>query len=282
LKNRYFLLITLSVALVAFVTAKDEPTVELTKKAISLDFYDGTLSWFEFSKPISEQATLVGIHGTPGGWSAWSDIGEQTGISPYRLIAIDRPGWGQSLNKTDDVIPNLNDQADIIAMALEDEKLSRPVILIAHSWGGPVALNLAARHGELVDGLVLLASPADPVWMQPRWYHKAAKWKVVQLVIGKSMTRSNVEMLALEDELKKLQSKLSSITQPTIIMQGKKDFLVAPENAFYLQKELSNAQVKLMYDMKGNHFIPFNKPEEVITSINWVYQQTLTQQAGNL
>ena len=39
-------------------------------------------------------------------------------------------------------------------------QVERPRALVGHSLGGAVALELARRHGELVDGLVLLATGA--------------------------------------------------------------------------------------------------------------------------
>jgi pimeloyl-ACP methyl ester carboxylesterase len=198
---------------------------------------------------------------------------EEPVLSSYQILAFDRAGWGQTMGNSGQVIPSLEFQADILAAAIRPMNLKSPTILVAHSWGGPVALALAIYHPDLVDGMLLIASPGNPEISQPRWYHKLAKAKPIQWIIGKSMTRSNQEMLALDRELEKLMPNLNNISVPTVIMQGKKDWLVKPENAFFLNRNLENANVKLVYDTKANHFIPFSQTDKVALEVMWLHQQ---------
>jgi len=270
-----------STLLIAKDTSLPVSTNSLT---LTLPEYKGSISWATQLSTGKSKASIVGIHGTPGGWIAWRSLMSQKGIEEFSFFAFDRPGWGNSQSTTGQMYPSLSDQADILAAAFLKIDLPKPIILVAHSWGGPVALELSAQYPQLVDGLVLIASPANPVVSQPRWYHKAARLKAVQWVIGKSMTRSNTEMLALDTELISLSKLLIKITQPTVIMQGKKDWLVKPQNAFYLRRMLENAPVNLWYDLQANHFIPFKQTDRVLEAINWVQQKTtvLTKQTRNL
>ena len=279
LKKKFIFVSVLFASLTIWrVTANDNTTkitpANMHKITTMTATFSGDIAWIETSALLEPTATLIGIHGTPGSWTAWRNLMKQPDVmQQYNFLAFDRPGWGQSQSQPQLVYPALTDQAEILASVITGMELTPPIILVAHSWGGPVALELAAQFPNLVDGMVLIASPASPVESKPRWYHKAAKSKMVQFAIGDSMSRSNLEMLALETELFRIADRLPFISQPTVIMQGKKDWLVNPENAFYLQRTLTNAPVKLIYDLKGNHFIPFSKPDEVADAIGWVVEQ---------
>lgn len=290
-KSHILTVLFMSLSLIACGNEQTETQATIQLKT---DFYVGQFSWhFQSAKiPIAQiltgsedlsnnqpkpQGTIIAIHGTPGSWSAWKQLMAEPAVAFYDFIAIDRPGWGDSSSIDNRVYPGLESQAAIIAHAMASMDLQPPVILVSHSWGGPVALKLAHEFEDLVDGIVLIASPADPAVSRPRWYHKAAKLKLIQWVVGSSMSRSNIEMLALDKELELLEPKLEELKIPIVIMQGKKDWLVKPQNAFFLKKKLSNASTQLMYYEKLNHFIPFNQTEEVVKALNWIIKKNTIQ-----
>jgi pimeloyl-ACP methyl ester carboxylesterase len=278
LTKKQIALVVALLSVIAFinpVTSKEKST-PMETAFVETPSYTGNISWVEQPAERAALANIVGIHGTPGSWTAWRALMSDPDILDYQFYAFDRPGWGESQSEDTQVYPTLKVQAESLASVLMNLQNDKPTILVAHSWGGPVALALAIYYPELVDGMVLIASPASAVQSEPRWYHKAAKAKVVQWVIGKSMARSNVEMLTLDDELKQIESMLEKITAPTVIMQGKKDWLVKPQNAFFLQRKLANTNVRLNYDMKANHFIPFKNTPAVVSEIEWVLRNLPT------
>lgn len=71
----------------------------------------------------------------------------------YRVIAVDRPGYGHS-ERPRDTIWTDRAQADLIAAALSQLGIRRATVL-GHSWGCSVAVALAQRHPEMVGALVL-------------------------------------------------------------------------------------------------------------------------------
>lgn len=71
----------------------------------------------------------------------------------YRVIAIDRPGYGHS-DRPRSRIWTADQQADLISKALHHLKISQAIVL-GHSWGASVAVALALRHPKMVGGLVL-------------------------------------------------------------------------------------------------------------------------------
>ena len=81
--------------------------------------------------------------------------------SSHRVVAIDLRGCGASDRPEDGYdIPTLADDVAAVSTGLG---LSRPV-LVGHSLGGMIAIELAARHPSLVGAVVAVdPGPIDPL-----------------------------------------------------------------------------------------------------------------------
>lgn len=106
---------------------------------------------------------LVLIHGASGSVRDFSDdfLGRLT--DRYRVITVDRPGFGWS-----DAIPGgagIRGDARLIRGAAAALGASRPIVL-GHSYGGAVALAWAEDAPETMAALVLVAAPSHP-WDTP-------------------------------------------------------------------------------------------------------------------
>jgi pimeloyl-ACP methyl ester carboxylesterase len=71
----------------------------------------------------------------------------------HRVLLPDRPGYGRS----DGPAVGMAAGAELMADLLE-ERGAVPATVVGHSYGGGIAVLLAARRPELVSGLVLVAS----------------------------------------------------------------------------------------------------------------------------
>jgi pimeloyl-ACP methyl ester carboxylesterase len=71
----------------------------------------------------------------------------------YRVIVIDRPGFGHS-DRPRNVVWTPDLQAELIKYALERLNVSNALVL-GHSWGASVAVALALKYPMLVRGLIL-------------------------------------------------------------------------------------------------------------------------------
>jgi pimeloyl-ACP methyl ester carboxylesterase len=79
----------------------------------------------------------------------------QRGVSAHaRTLAYDRAGYGGS--DRDDHPRTLERMADDLRDTLEAAGERGPVVLVAHSWGGPIARVFARRHPERMAGVVLV------------------------------------------------------------------------------------------------------------------------------
>src|ERR1700682_5580741 len=81
------------------------------------------------------------VHGQPGLGSDWDPVAER--LPDHRLLIGDRPGFGRSGHETLSSEGNAEVLADIVS-----ERVAAPVTVVGHSYGGGVAILLAARHPE--------------------------------------------------------------------------------------------------------------------------------------
>jgi pimeloyl-ACP methyl ester carboxylesterase len=78
----------------------------------------------------------------------------------HRVIAFDRPGFGYS-DRPQGSLWTAVEQADLLLEAFYQLGIERPVV-VGHSWGTLVALELALSDPDAVSGLVLLAGYYGP------------------------------------------------------------------------------------------------------------------------
>ncbi len=101
--------------------------------------------------------TVVLLHGWSCDRTYWREqIGDLA--RSHRVIAVDLAGHGDSgANRTDWTFEGLAD--DVIAV-LEEEDVDDAVV-VGHSMGGPIALLVAQRAPERVDGIVAVEALHD-------------------------------------------------------------------------------------------------------------------------
>lgn len=98
------------------------------------------------------------IHGASSHIGTWRPTIVPLLKDKYLVAAYDRPGMGYTSDR-----PTGSDtlalQAKVAARVIEQLGLKKPIV-VAHSWGGAVALRLALDRPDLVGGLVLIAPVA--------------------------------------------------------------------------------------------------------------------------
>ena len=98
---------------------------------------------------------VVFIHGTPGDWTIFSPQLESERLAAVAsLVALDRPGWGESEIIEDDGDLSLDKQSRLIGPVLSQLKSdyqSDNLVLVGHSLGGSLVPKIAMDFPELVE-----------------------------------------------------------------------------------------------------------------------------------
>jgi lipase len=105
---------------------------------------------------------MLALHGLTGHGQRWQQLGDQ--LPEITIAAPDLLGHGRSSWSAPWTI-----DANVAALAsLLDEVAEEPVLIVGHSFGGGLAMNLAAARPDLVAGLLLLdpAVGLDGGWMR--------------------------------------------------------------------------------------------------------------------
>lgn len=97
---------------------------------------------------------MVLLHGFTQIGTSWSVVGAELAASGIGVLFPDLPGHGNSAT----VDADLERCADLVADV--GRSTAGPSTYVGYSMGGRVALHLALRHPELVDGLVLIGATA--------------------------------------------------------------------------------------------------------------------------
>ncbi|MCW3116415.1 MAG: alpha/beta hydrolase [Chitinophagaceae bacterium] len=206
--------------------------------------------------------TLFFVHGSPGSWDAFSEyLKDKDLLAKYRMISIDRPGFGDSEfgNAKD-----LHAQSQLISPLLTLLNNNKPVYIIGHSLGGPMAIKLAADNPGSFSAIVLLAGSVDPAEEKPEKWRPVLYKTPLNFLIPGAMRPSNEELWYLKRDLVLLKNDFSKITCPVYIIHGEKDNMVPVGNAAYAKQMLVNAKKVETQILPGaNHFIPWQHYKEI-------------------
>lgn len=206
----------------------------------------------------STKKALLFVHGSPGGASDYFKyLTDSTLTKMYYLIAVDRPGFGNSDGY--DTMPSLKAQAAIIqsvAGMLKSENL--PMVVIGHSYGGPLAVRLAIDFPETYQKVVLLAAAVDPLLEEKEWFRPILANDFVSWMLAKSIKASNAELMALKDDLMLMDTEWDKLKAPILMIHGTSDMLVPYKNTLYARlKKSKEFDLKIISLPKVNHFIPW-------------------------
>ncbi|MCP4418446.1 MAG: alpha/beta fold hydrolase, partial [Chloroflexi bacterium] len=218
--------------------------------------------------PEGAEQTIMFVHGYAGVLESWEhQINHFVGRN-YRVVAPDLRGHGQSdapyTNYTMDEMV-----VDIQAI-VEHLNLPEKFILVAHSFGGSIAVEYANAHPERLEKLLLLATAGEyplpkfanvilklPLdWLRPLWKYRN-RWDA-ELHVVKRMMANN---------MRKWQgwNLMRNITTPTLVMTGERDNYF-PRRVFEdVGKMIPNAEI---YDVgSAKHKVQLERQHAVNRAI---------------
>ena len=168
--------------------------------------------------------TVLLVHGIGMGRKVFADLVQRVEEGAV-VVAVDLPGYGDAPEPPR--TPTIERLADLVAAYLRH--LGRgPALLLGHSMGTQVVTEVAVRHPDLVDRLVLVAPTVD------RRHRRALVqlWRLGRDLLGES---GKVLLLGAREYLhagpnlgRKMQAMLvhrpedayPKITAPTLVVRG--------------------------------------------------------------
>jgi 3-oxoadipate enol-lactonase len=224
-----------------------------------------TLSVIDLA-PAEPRGTIVMVHGAGGDCMQWN---KQISYfsEHYRIIAPDLRGHGQS------EIPRSNYSLEEFlwdfSQVLEQLRVPETFILMAHSFGGPVALTFAATHARRISQLVLVATAPEMhlnpvhefILKLPLPLHQLERWRKV--LFPKVHAPLFVLKRVLAGTLFPWRGwgLLPNVTVPTLILGGQFDFIVPPHVLQRMAGMMPAAQFELV--RYTGHLPHLERPESV-------------------
>lgn len=230
-----------------------------------------------FASAGPEDAPLILlVHGTPGSWQAFLDYLVDPRLADnYRLIAIDRPGWGESGAGQLEV--TLEAQASAVVAVIEAQKTDQPVFIMGHSLGGTIVARVAVDRPDLIDGVVIVSASVDPEVERPTWYQSMARWRTVQWAVPEDLDWANRELEPLPEELSEMIPLWSAFEGGVTVLHGEKDGLVPVAHANYSQKMAKNAEVRTVIWPDEGHFALWSNRDAVVDEVLAAIERSLEE-----
>ncbi len=217
--------------------------------------------------PEGAQKTIMFVHGYAGVLESWEHQINYFARS-YRVVAPDLRGHGQSdAPYTEYTMPEL--VADLQAI-VETLALPEKFVLVAHSFGGSIAVEYANAYPERLEKLVLIATAGE--YPLPKAAALAAKIpaKLVQ-PFWKYRNRFDAEYhvmkrMAANNMLQwRGWSLMRNINLPTLVITGERDKYFPREVFEDVGKMIPNAEI---YDVgAAKHKVQLERHQAVTRAI---------------
>ena len=132
-------------------------------------------------------------------------------------------------------------------------------IVFGHSMGGLVALTLAAEHPEVIDSIIVAAAalqltapvaPGRPLhFLTPLLVRLIKKWDMLPVYADPALAQYDTNyawaptdaIASLLEFAKVTRRRLPEVRAPALIMQSRKDTVVAPESAEIIYHGISTS-----------------------------------------
>ncbi|MHC0039039.1 alpha/beta fold hydrolase [Pseudoneobacillus sp. C159] len=249
-----------------------------------------------FNHPFSEK-TVVLLHGFLSSTFSFHRLTPLL-MEHYHVISIDIPPFGKS-GMTKGYTFSLQNHAKTISKLLDDLG-KKEVILIGHSMGGQVALNICYYRSELVSHAILLGCSGYLERSKPplilasylpffylyvkRWLARSGVEKNLQNVVhdhkmidqtmiegylqpfiqGNNVFKGLTRMIR-DREGDLTADKLQQINTPCLLIWGEYDKVVPVHIGKKLKSDLNNS--KLIILKNTGHLVPEERPNETLQHI---------------
>ena len=198
---------------------------------------------------------VVFVHGAPGSSNNFFRYLADTALlQATRLVAIDRLGYGESgLGQAE---TGLAVQARQV-LQVRKQFQADTVILVGHSYGGPIVGKFAMDYpGELTAALML--APVNDPYNEPLfWYAHFGRWRATRWLLPAALKVSADEKFSHAAALQAIAGGWAGIQLPIVHIHGKNDSLAPLSNLDFSRGNIPSDYLRIIYLERSGHFIPW-------------------------
>ncbi len=232
------------------------------------------------------------LHGWRSSSQAWASFQQKLAGEKVKIIIPDLPGFGKTPLPSTEGWP-LNYYSQWVESFTQElgkrGELNFPFTLIGHSFGGRIAIKLAARKSLPLSSLILI--DAAGLIFQPSWrkkimakiakegeglltaFHVPPSLKENLRILIYRLIRQK-DYLKVSPEMRKTFRKiigedllpvLPKINIPTLIIWGAKDSLLPVDQAFLFNEKIPHSQLEIIPE--AAHSPQLETPEKLLSLI---------------
>jgi pimeloyl-ACP methyl ester carboxylesterase len=224
---------------------------------------------------VPGRPNIVFIHGAGGDWSYWHQQRNYFS-NTFNLFFMELPGHGGARGEATQEIQG---SARWIKAALEDLKVKKPVV-IGHSMGGAIAMEIALRFPDLPCALVLVSTGARLKVLPAILDVLARDFEQAAAMICKLSFAPDVRPEILKTAVQEMQkntadvligdftacgrfdfmNEVQAIKLPTLVICGDQDALTPIKYSRYLADKIAGASLAIIEG--AGHLPMMEQPDE--------------------
>jgi pimeloyl-ACP methyl ester carboxylesterase len=245
-----------------------EPGLTVTSRKEDIDGL--TIGLRVVGTPIPGGPVFVLVHGIGVSMRYYRPLAEELAKQGI-VYLVDMPGYGTSPNPHRDV--SVSDHADTLAKLLDREGIIDPV-LVGHSMGAQIVSDLAARHPQVTDRVVLLGPTLVP---RERTLLRSA----VRLGIDMLLEPVRANAIVITDYIfrcrppwylaqlphllrDRMEDRMPSITARVLVVRGDRDPVVTRD---WVEQVAALAPNGRAAEVTGAHVIMYTAPMDLARMI---------------
>ena len=180
---------------------------------------------------------ILFIHGAPASMTIYKDyFTDEELLKRFSMYAVDRPGFGVTNGNAESSIKK---QVEIIfPLAERIHRVHQPLIIMAGSYGVPIACRLVIDHPKIVQGLLVVAPSLGPGLEKMYWITPLLAKGFLSKFVSREYKSASIEKMHHKKELQKMLPLWDKINVPVFYLQSQKDSVVYPSNADFAKQHL--------------------------------------------
>jgi pimeloyl-ACP methyl ester carboxylesterase len=243
----------------------------------------------------SESAPVILIHGAGGTHLHWP--AQIRRLRGYRLYAVDLPGHGKSEGRGNQTIESY---CQSLIQWMDNIRIFRGVI-VGHSMGGAIALNMALQYPDRVVALGLVGSGAR-LQVTPSIIENSSSSTTFTIAVKDIMDRAfsplsdpRLRELAAQkmetirpsvlhgdfqacNNFDRMES-IRKIRVPTLVICGQDDQLTPVRYSQFLANQIPRAQLRIL--AQAGHMVMLEQPQAVANELS-AFLSTLNFSPGDI